>query len=243
MNCKTARMLVELRGNRSDELPPEDAASLDNHLQACSECQRLLVAERRIDSHLAKAMQAVPVPPRLKGAILDRLSTQRGTMHRRRFFYVAAAAASVLLAVGLVTWKPQTKEKFDVNGLLVRQDSFVEDPKEKVNEWLAAQGIRYQPPVPFDPRLLAFHGTATLQGKQVPMLYYRSFERNVFAQVYILRDTDFDLTTLPETFGGSSVYGHQVKILRDVEQPNKLAYVILFNGDTLEPFLIKFGLS
>ena len=241
MDCNTARMLDELRGFQDDELPPEDEAELEQHLQTCPECQANTRVERRIDNHIAKAMLAIPVPLGLKSKIFDQIATQRGAHYRRRIWQVTAAAAALILAVGLFTWQPRGKAKIDLNELVLNADRDIENPKEKVAAWLALQNISYHPPVPLDDRLLAFHGMTTLQGKQVPMLYYRSFERNVFAQVYILRDEDFDLSNLPETFSGSSVFGHQVKVFRDAERPTKLAYVILFTGDSLEPFKINFG--
>ena len=241
MDCMTARILAELRGNRAasaSELPAEDAAELDRHLQSCSECRRRIERERRLDAPIARAMQSAPVPLALKSRIFDRLATQQGALHRRRFFYAAAAAACVFAVVGLLTWKPQRQVKFDVNEFVMNADRYVEDPKPQVDAWLAAQGIHYQPPVAFDPRLLASHGMVTIQGKQVPMLYYRNAERNVFAQVYILRVDDFDLSSLPRSFSGSSGYGH-VEIMLDAAQPTKLAYVIVFTGDSLDPFKLS----
>jgi anti-sigma factor (TIGR02949 family) len=239
MDCKTARMLAELRGPRDTELPPEDNAALDRHLNACPECQRLLGNERRIDSRIAKAIASIPVPAGLKSRILERLATERGAWHRRRIFGVTAAAAAIVIAVGVFAWKPSGKVKPDLDGL-VRID-----PAQTVDPWLAELGIRYQPanddgPVPFDSHLLAFHGMATVQGKQVPMLYYRSVEGNVTAQVYILKDADFDLSSLPKSLGGSSVFGNRVEVLKDAEHPGKLVYVVLFTGDSLKPFLVKF---
>jgi Protein of unknown function (DUF3379) len=238
MDCMTARILAELPGNRApnaSELPVEDAADLGQHLQSCSECRCFIELERKLDAPIARAMQAVPVPPGLKSRILDQLATQRGALHRRRFFYAAAAAACVVAAVGLLTWKPQNQVRFDINQFVINADRYVEDPKPEVDAWLTAQGIQYQPPIAFDPRFLASHGMQTVQGKQVPMLYYRNAERNVFAKVYVLRGDDFDLTGLPKTYSGSSGYGH-VEILPDPAQPTKLAYVIVFTGDSLDPF-------
>lgn len=239
MDCKTARLLDELRGNRESELPPEDNVELDEHLHSCSDCHRLVSTERRIDAHISRAMKAVLVPSGLKSRILDQLATERGAWYRRRIFAVTAAAAAVILAVGLFAWQPHSKAKVDINELVLKEDRYVEDPNGAVHPWLEAQGIQYHPPVPFDPRLLAFHSMTTIQGKQVPMLYYRG-ERNVFAKVYILKEADFDFGSLPQTYSGSSVYGNQVTILRDTEQPNKFAYIVLFTGDSLDPFLTKY---
>jgi anti-sigma factor RsiW len=229
-------MLEELRGSRASELPAEDAADLDLHLQSCPTCQRLVEIERKLDAPIAKAMRAVPVPLGLKSRILDQLATQRGAMHRRRFFYAAAAAACVVAAVGLLVWKPYSRAAFDLNEIVLNADRSVENPNSQVDSWLSAKGIVYQPPVAFDPHLLAFYGMTTIQGRQVPTLCYRS-ERNDFAQVYIIREADFDLSNLPESYnGGSSPYGHQLMVFRDKQ--NKQAYVVLFKGDSLDPFLI-----
>jgi hypothetical protein len=239
MDCKTARLLDELRGNRESELPPEDNVALDEHLHSCTDCQRLVAAERRIDTHIAQTMKAVLVPNGLKARILDQLATERGAWYRRRIFAVTAAAAAVILAVGLFAWQPQNRVKLDPNNLIANEDHYVEDANSIVQPWLELHGIQYHPPVPFDSRLLAFHSMTTIQGKQVPMLYYRS-ERNVFAKVFILKEADFDLGSLPQTYSGSSVYGNQMTILRDKLQPDKIAYVVLFTGDSLDPFLTKF---
>jgi len=236
MDCMTARILAVLPGNRASELPPEDAADLDLHLQTCSKCRQSIDMERRLDVPIARAMQAVPVPPGLKSRILDQLATQRGALHRRRFFYAAAAAAAVFVAVGALTWTYQSQVKFDFNEFVLNADRYVEDPKREVDGWLKAQGIQYQPPVAFDPRLLACHGMQTIQGKQVPVLYYRNAERNVEAKVYILRADDFNLSALPRNDGGSSGLNGHVEIMLDPAQPTKLAYVVVFTGDSLEPF-------
>ncbi len=237
MDCKTARMLAELRGNRSSELPADDAVDLDLHLHSCGTCQHQIDVERKFDAPIAKAMRQVPVPPGLKSRIMDQMATQRGALHRRRFFYAAAAAACIIAAVGLLVWAPHRQAAFDLNQLVLNADQFAENPGAQVDNWLAPQGIAYHPPVPLNPRLLAFYGMATIQDKQVPALHYRiSGQRTDFATVYIVREADFDLSNLPENHsGGSSAYGHQVTVFRD--PPNKLAYVIVFTSDSLDPFL------
>jgi anti-sigma factor (TIGR02949 family) len=239
MDCKTARLLAELRGTRSDELPEEDAAALDDHLTTCPDCARALAAERRLDAPVARAMRAIPVPPGLKSRILDRLATERGAWHRRRFYQVAAAAAAVILAVGLFSWESQKRVIADPNQLLASLDRDAESPEARLNDWLAAQGVAYHPPAAFDPKWLGFYGWAEFQSKKVPLIYYNNPERNVFARVYILRDRDFNLSNLPPAFGGSSIHGFRLELFRDPAQPDKLAYVVVTNGDSLEPLLVR----
>jgi len=242
MDCKTARLLCEVRGDRDGELPPEDAASLQRHIESCPECQNRLTVETKFDTAIAKAMRAVPVPPALKARILDRLATQRGAFYRRRFFYAAAAAACVLVAVGILTWKPTQITPFDVQKVAT-ETKF--DQARRVDDWFVSQGIPYQAPAPFDPRLLAFHGTMPIQGKQVPTLEYQGFDpatsTAVFARVYVIREGEFDLKSLPETFSGSLANGLQARVFRDREQPDKLAYVVVYSGTSLDPFLTKFS--
>jgi hypothetical protein len=192
---------------------------------------------------MTKAIKAVPVPPNLKGRILDRLAADRGARFRRRFYQVMAATAAVVIAIGIINRERQSRVRVDFDEFVKAEEDGNSRPK--VDEWLALHGVRYSHPL--DPKLLAFHGFADLQGKKVPMLYYRSLDRNVFAKVFILKETDFDFSNLAQTTdpgGGSQIisprFGLRVEVLRDREQPNKIAYVILYNGDSLEPFLAQF---
>src|SRR5687767_2934448 len=114
MDCNTARMLAELRGNRDNELPADDAAALDRHLYSCPDCQAVLQLEQKLDAPLLKVMCAIPVPSGLKAKIFDRLATERGAVLRRRIFYAAATAAAVIFAVGIFTWSPDRKPKIDL---------------------------------------------------------------------------------------------------------------------------------
>jgi hypothetical protein len=239
MDCKTARLLAELRGDRAAELPAEDNISLDQHLLNCADCQRLRLVEERFDAPIARAMRAVAVPPALKGRILNRLATQRGAVYRKRLFYAAAAAAAVVIAVGVVTWRPHPAP-LNLYELVHSLENQSDNPRGEIDMWLAKHEIHSQPPVKFDPRLLAFHGMKTIQDKQVPTLEYRVGDLK--ATVYLIRDSDFDLSSLPNATdgSGSSVEGYHIEIFRDRDQPNKLAYVIVFKN-SLEAFLIKPG--
>ncbi len=243
MDCNTARMLAELRGNRVNELPAEDAAALDRHLHACPDCHSLLRVEEKLDAPLLKAMAAIPVPPGLKAKIFDRLATERGAQLRRRLWGMAAAVAAIVIAVGIFTWNPDRKPKIDLNELVRVTDRYVDDPEAASKDWLVSQGFHYEPPEPFNPHLLAFHGMVTVQGKQVPMLCYKSYEDGnlVSAKVYLLRATDFDLSALPKVPEGGSwgERGHQVKIYRK----EQIVYVVIYNSRELTPFMRTFSVG
>ena len=244
MDCNTARMLAELRGNRANELPDEDTASLNKHLQTCAGCQSLLQVEKKLDAPLLRTMSAIAVPPGLKARIFDRLATERGAVQRRRFWYATATAALVIFAVGVLTWNPERKPKIDLNELVQNADQLVDDPQGAADAWLIAQGIQQQPPEPFNPHLMAFHGMVTVQGKQVAMLCYKSYEDgiSVSAKVYIIRGSDFDLSALqkPPDGGSWGERGNQVKVYPGSDQTNKLIFVVIYNSRTLEPFLKQF---
>ncbi len=224
MDCKTARLLAELRGNRSalrqgdrqEELPGEDALHLEQHLQACSECERLRRIEEKLDAPIARAMRSVSIPASLKAKVLDRLATQRGAVYRRRFFVAAAAAACVVISVGLLTWDRRGPAKLDLNELIADAERHLEDPRGTVHSWMKEQGVAFEPPVAFDANLLAFHGMTTLQGKQVPTLIYRRVDPRtgaaVHAYVCVLQGKDWQLNELPEEFSGSSPLGFHVEI-------------------------------
>jgi Putative zinc-finger len=243
MDCNTARMLAELRGSRLNELPAEDAVALDGHLQTCPDCQSLLRMEEKLDAPLIRAMAAIPVPPGLKAKIFDRLATERGAVLRRRLWYSTATAAVLVIAVGILSWNPERKPKLELGDLVVNANQYVDDPKVAADAWLASQGIRYEPPLPFNPHLLAFHGMVSVQGKQVPMLCYRSYEDgfSVSARVYLIRSSDFDLSNLKKNLDGGSWGGQQVEIHPAADQPDQLVYVIIYNSKKPNPFLIQFS--
>jgi len=240
MDCKTARMLAELRGNRDSELPPEENAELNAHLNSCASCHSILSVERRIDAHFAKVMQAVPAPPRLKSKILDRLATERGALYRRRLFAVVAAAAAIFVAVGIFSWEPFRKTKLDLDGMVVKEDEYGNNPEPVVKAWLKGLGVDYQPAEPLDPHLIACHGITEIQGKQVPMIFYQNADRRVVAQVFVIRAVDFDVSNLPQTRSGSSgLFGRNIRVIADKAHPADVAYVVLFTGDSLDNFKAK----
>jgi len=244
MDCRTARILNDVRGNRSAELPAEDAVDLDLHLNACGDCHRLLANEQKIDRPIAVAMRSVPLPINLKARILDQLAMQRGAWYRKRVFIGAAAAACLLVAVGILTWQPPRDNTFNPNLMLQEAARYDDDSRDKMDGWLTRNGLEYRPPIALNPHLLSSYTMADVQGRQVPTVVYRTVDpvtgERIFARVFLVRAGDFDLDALPKSFGGSSPKGYQLEILRDKDRPDQLAYVILLKGDQgLRPFLLN----
>jgi len=239
-------MLDEVRGNRASELPTEDAVDLDLHINACGDCRRLLAAEQKFDLPIRIAMRNVPLPINLKARILDQLATQRGAWYRKRIYVGAAVAACLVIAVGLLTWKPPRQAGLDLDEIALNADRYMHSPQEKIDRWLGERGLRYDPPVLLNPRLLAFHSMTENQGRQVPTLHYQTIDpmtnEPIFAQVYLIREGDFDLAALRQATEGSSTKGYHLEVHRDREHPDRLVYLILYKGDhRLEPFKVNFS--
>ena len=97
MDCKTARMLADLRGPHGTELSPDDELAFQAHLSTCSDCAPVIRGEIAFDRNLARAMVAVPIPVGLKARLLDNLTHERVGWYRRRFWQLSAAAAAVLV--------------------------------------------------------------------------------------------------------------------------------------------------
>ncbi len=124
MDCKTARLLFEFHRPRVGELPADEAADLERHLAACSECDATGRAARRLDDCIGPTLRDVPVPSHLRQSVLSRLKDKRRAKVHRQLAWAArgfavAAAAAVIGAVILwqVYLKPTT-----VNIAAVYQD-------------------------------------------------------------------------------------------------------------------------
>src|SRR5262245_60990410 len=107
MDCKTARLLLDVAHPRGAELEGDEADLLERHLAECAECGPHARAERRLDAHLGAAVCDVPVPAELRDRILGGLRADRAARVRRRGLRYAgrlAAAAVILLVVGVWWW-------------------------------------------------------------------------------------------------------------------------------------------
>jgi hypothetical protein len=240
VDCNTARMLITFFGRQGSELAPEDAADLNAHLGGCPACAAAVRFERQFDDRVGKAMLAVPVPPTLKAKLLDGVAAQRGAWYRQKFFALAGLAAAIVATVGgIVAWQIQRAPELTVADIVNQEDARAQDRGRFVDRYLRDHGRPdFRPERPFDLNQLELVGTAELDGKQVPVLYFVNGPKNARAKVYVVRDTEFKWKNLPQD--GSSqpggLFGHQVALVRD-RQNSGVAYVVVFTGAGLELFL------
>lgn len=249
MDCNTARFLSEVAGLRGAELQPEETVDLLSHLDACRTCAEREQRLRRNDDRIARAMKVVPVPPLLKAQILDRLASERGAYYRRRIGQILALAASILLVVGLTSnFTTSSRTKFELAEVANWIDHQASKPKESAERWLASEQklaphppVSLPPPISLNYRLLASYGSGEiLPGKSAPMLYFVA-QGGVWAKVYILDSKDFDFRHIQDSSIGddsTSRFGEvNIRFFRDTKQGDRIAYLIIYKGDSLAPFL------
>jgi hypothetical protein len=239
MDCKTARLLLELGPLHRAELHASEAEALEGHLAGCAECEGVFRHERRLDSHLATAMRTVPVPDGLRSRLLKGLTRERNTWYRgwaARGAAAAAIAASLFLAFWL--YLRPSKPTVDVEEL--RQDFGAiaswdpETVRDLFNRKFRANVI---PPVQFDYRLLTHCDVTEYRGQRVPVLVFvRNRDRGSLEQawVLVLSASDFDLKDLvPQVSWPSGPM--KVRALQDVEG---VTYLVFYTSDRLESFFL-----
>jgi hypothetical protein len=226
MDCKTARLLLDFARPLATELEEGDGEALANHLAECSACAAAQRAERQWDEPIGRAMRDVPVPPELRGRLLQRLAAQRDAWYRRRVFWplVGAAAAACLLALGI----HELNRPIEPN--LARLQGEINEAGDFAPRWLGAHENK-EPPG-FDAVWLTHSGLAHFQGKRVPLLEYRHGPDQ--AWVYVLTDRDFNLKAL-EAQGAGPSGRYSIRLLADPNDPG-IAYVVIFTGPDLSPF-------
>ena len=256
MECRDAQFYLQFRRPGSTELDPDVAAGLDRHLHSCPVCAADATFSAQFDSALSDAMRAVAVPPGLREQLVARISARRGTTLRRQAYRVAAMAASLLLAIGIgigaLTAARPVPDTFE---LTVRGDALAvvmqadagqrvalqpdapTDPrlaqvnKDRVQRWLADEGLPTTLPEPFDFGLLLSYHWEPLQGRHVPVILFRERQGPGFAKVYLFRSLAFDLKVVPEA---------QSSYCEARPYPNRSAgvtFVVVYTGQSLAPFL------
>lgn len=239
MDCKTARLLLEIAGpRRAHELAAEDLGALEGHLHDCLDCAAHAQAERQIDAVLGRAMRDVPVPGGLRHRLLEQLEAESAARLRRRarrWLAVAAAAALAGLAVwlGLDSWRSHHRPRIDFEAVAQNFAAQRINPTpENVEQWFAyVKNIRTQAPAEFNYALLSYYDTTELQGRTVPLLLFAQGKEQ--AWVYIVADRDFKIQ---DALQNQPNVGSSCKVeMRAAADPH-FAYLIVYTSESLAPF-------
>jgi hypothetical protein len=241
MDCRTARLLLNFARPRPAELPADEAAALEGHLTGCPDCDCLSRAERQLDDHLGRAVRDVPDPEGLRGRLLDRLAAERQGWNRRWLLRGAgvatAAAAAVVIFVGLwLHWRPPLPTLNPQEALAVQMELRNASPELVEDGFKEKYGMTVVAPrewLPLNYTLLTHYGPCSCQGRIVPMLLFQ--RGNDRARIYIVTNRQFDVkdaaNLLPENSGGFTV-----EVRPHPDNPN-IVYVIVYSGNSLQPFL------
>jgi len=189
--------MLEVAHPLATELDAWDQEDLAGHLADCSDCGAWAESERRLDSHVGKAMRAVPMPAGLSQRILSHLEGERNAWYRSLAVRVAGLAAVLLLAICLGyafwwNWKPGV----DLVEVATQVDQHLYSA-EMVEESFADKGVIMTAPPQFDYARLELHELVDFQGsKQVPymLFFYPGGDHGrpaAVAQVYVLSDRQF----------------------------------------------------
>ena len=241
MNCNLARMLLAFP---KADLATDDRAGLDAHVAGCPHCARIAASEAALHRAFATAMQSVPVPADLHAKLLRDGFAVRGARHRRALYRYSALAAAVLLALGVgFGGYLHTRPEIDTGAELVRFEQDWEGRSGPVREWLVKQDLPESLPLDFDYRNYVAHGWGELADRKVPMVVFHGQFTNAFgvvethtARVYIADAATFKNI---DKLGDAQSSLARVTVKYDPARP-KLAYIIVYTSETLDPFLKRF---
>lgn len=231
MDCHLSRLMLAFR--RSD-LTAEDAASLDTHLGGCPACAAAARREQAVDSKIASAMTAVPVPAGFRDRLVRSADGVQRAAWRRRVAASAgwsAVAAAVLVAfAGYSWWTKPTLDSYTAANEFDRQFEYA---SADVPEWLKGHGLPEQLPFDFDFRLPTFTGTAALHGRDVPV--FTMVNGQHVARVFIARESSFHIH--PDKLIDAQTSRGKVTVARH----GGFVFVVLYTSDTLDVFLLPPG--
>jgi hypothetical protein len=242
MDCRTARLLLDIARPQLAELDATEAEALKAHLSGCLECEFLSQA----DEQIAKTMRSVPVPDGLRERLVDRVTAERRRLRRRWAIrtgvQAVAVAAAVLLAVGLSArlFRPAPL------GIDLDQEAYsfsmqatgTAASPERVEEWFRDNYHQEMvAPRDFKQRslnyaLLAHYCMADYKGKRVPHLVFVTPQGKDRAIVYILSAKEFDVQRLTQTSHASG------GVVAELHQDGNIIYLVKYTGNSLDPFLI-----
>jgi hypothetical protein len=233
MDCKTARLLLELHRPWSPELGDEDLDSLRGHVADCLECAAVQRADRPADEVLGQAMRAVPVPEGLRDRILSRLANRRDRWYQRRVlrWSIASAAALLLLSIGWAWWHRPVALDVDKQAKLAND---LPDTADKVVQWFQDhEGVTVQVPPNFNYRFLTQCALPRLQNvDNVPMVVLIAPNRAVL-RIYILDPVRFDMSKLDGQPHGS---GNFTVITMPPTETDRFGYLLEYSGGNIESF-------
>lgn len=234
MDCRTARLLLDVAHPRAAELAREEAELLETHLADCAECGPYARAEARLDAHLGAALRAVPVPPGLRERLHDRLKNERATRSRRRrlrYTGALAAAAALLLTIA-VFWL--TRPLPVLNLAVIHAEPVLRSAGD-VERYFADLGVRTLAPPHFSYRLLTTWQLVEFQGRpRVPYLLFLHGAET--AEVFLLSARQFDrAATLQQ--GRMDSGGYIVEVCEHPHDP-EVFYLIKYKGP-LQRFLTE----
>jgi hypothetical protein len=241
MDCKTARLILDLARPHSAELHPSEAGALEGHLAGCPECDSLARVERQLDDHVGRPLRDIPVPDGLRDRLLKRLAARRRAWYASRAVPVAvlAAAAALLFAISF-HWPHTPRPQPDLQQMVYDDAVKIQarDPEqiaawfqEKYNLVLAIPRELDQRPINYN--LLANYDLGYCQRRRTPMLLLTNGGEQ--ARIYILTSKQFDLKDvmnqpLVESGVIAEVYLHP-------DDPDT-AYVVIYTSKSLQPFLV-----
>jgi hypothetical protein len=235
MECRDAQFYLRLRRHAADELGDDVTAPLTDHLATCAACAAVSRSLESFDRSLATAMTAVPVPRGLRDRLLSDVAGKQGAIWRAKLYKTGALVTAAMLVLGIgIGIFSNTRPKVDTYAMVEDADRLLSEPETTTQQWLAAQKLPDRLPLPFEYDLLVFRGFEEVQGRQVPVVVFRSPGPGTgFAKVYIFRhDGMLDLKGLQES---------QVSLSRaEVVAPGgKVTYVFVHTGgpEGLKPFL------
>jgi hypothetical protein len=181
------------------------------------------------------------VPNGLRGRLLARLEVERGDYYRRWAGWglrrLVAAAAVFLLIWAAWSWHTRAQPELDLDafGNEVAMHYAPPGNRERVEQGFTAFNVHTVLPPQLNYALLTSYDLAPCQGKQVPMLFFQ--RGDAWARVYIVSSKDFNVQKLLQTPPSQSGV---VKIqVWPNEHRTDLAYVVVYPGDSLAPFLVQ----
>lgn len=239
MDCKTARLLLELARPSTADLGPADSQDLEQHLAACLHCGVLAQEERRSDHALRQAMNAVEPPAGLRDRLMGKLALQRATLRHRRVVRISswagAVAAVLLMSLGVWRWVVAAPRPL---GPTVVWEHYVFDQHNQASVQESFQRLGHAVSAPpeweMNYQLLIAHGLAELPGQPgrvVPQLVFqRSWQQGntVRGVVFILDTERFDIQAF-EPPSGAPV---KLDLLR--QDGERFAYLVLHTGENLD---------